>query len=544
MLGTTRSACFAAVLASAATACAGVIDNSLAHELALAAGNDRISTLVFMADRVDLAGMKQQFTQTRVPLAAQNYAVLSALQERAAISQQDLVSRLDQLVQRGGVAEYHPYWLANCVRVDATPAVIQELAARADVEMVYVNYPIELIGPVESSPAVPPQVAGGPEPGLVAIHAPEAWNLGYRGEGILVATLDSGVDANHPALASRWAGVADPRYAGHPEWAWWDGLGQNPNFPYDGIGHGTHTMGTVAGGAPGDSVGVAPAAHWIAASPNYNAGIQVFVSDSIEIYQWMVNPDGDIATHWDVPVVCGNSWGLADFHGYPDCDPLLWSYLDACEAAGCAIIFAAGNEGLDGLRRPADRAYTDFDTCAVAAVNANQVGWPIAGFSSRGPTLCTLFPPAIKPNISAPGVDVRSSTPNGGYGLNSGTSMACPHIAGVFALIRQACPDMPIDQIKLIMYQTAEDLGAAGKDNNYGWGMVDVFSAINTALSQCAAPCPGDLDGSGDIDQSDLGILLADFGCSGNCQGDVDGDGDTDQGDLGELLANFGQACD
>jgi len=527
----------------------GELDHGLAHRLAVVGPDDTVSALVFMRDRVDLAATKLQLSQARAPLAARHHAVLSALQEKADQSQRDLVAALGVL-QAKGQAAFQPLWLANCVRVDATPAIIREIAARPDVELTYLNYPIETIKPVESAATEAGRdgqsVAGGPEPGLVAIRAPEVWqDFGLRGEGILVATLDSGVDAAHPALASRWAGVADPRYAGHPEWAWWDGIGDNPNFPYDDLGHGTHTMGTVAGGAPGDSVGVAPAALWITATPNWPAGNQAFASDAIEIFQWMVNPDGDLSTHWDVPAVCGNSWGMADGFGWPDCDPLFWSYLDACETAGVAIVFAAGNEGSQGLRRPADRATNDYDTCAVAAVDANVAGWPIAGFSSRGPTFCSLLGgPFIKPNIAGPGVNVRSSVPGGGYGFNSGTSMSTPHLAGVIALLRQACPNMPVDQIKAVMYQTAVDLGAPGKDNDYGWGMVDARAAVELALSLCAPPCPGDLNGDGAVDQGDLGILLGDFGCTagvGNCPGDIDGDGDTDQGDLGVLLSNFGE---
>jgi subtilisin family serine protease len=115
----------------------------------------------------------------------------------------------------------------------------------------------------------------------------------------------------------------------------------------------------------------------------------------------------------------------------------------------------------------------------VAAVDANDPDWPIASFSSRGPTYCTPGGgAAIKPDIAAPGVDVRSSVPGGGYAYLSGTSMASPHVNGVVALMRQANPNISVNEIKQIIYDTAYDLGGAGEDNDYGWGMIDAYEAV------------------------------------------------------------------
>ena len=274
--------------------------------------------------------------------------------------------------------------------------------------------------------------------------------------------------------------MADPKYEGHPEWAWYDPYAGQNDFPYDTNGHGTHTMGTVCGGAPGDQIGVAPGALWISAAPiDRGGGIPRTVSDAILSFEWLIDPDGDPETNWDVPAVCSNSWRVTTGHGYPPCDELFWSYLDACEAVGTVIIFSAGNEGTAGLGRPPDRATDDYRCFAVAAVDANDPSWPIADFSSRGPTYCTPDgSEAIKPDIAAPGVDVRSSIPGGGYGQKSGTSMASPHINGVVALMREANPELPVDVIKQIIFETAYDLGDPGEDNDYGWGMVDAYEAV------------------------------------------------------------------
>ena len=462
---------------------AGEIDSGLEIILESTPAEQPISVLVFLKDQVDLAAITDDMNRQNVTLRRRHETVVRALQERAEATQGRIVEYLEDLEAKGNIKDLRAFWISNLVTFKATKDKIKIIANRAEVAKVYFNYEIELIEPVKvdiDNSGVITVV----ETGVQAVRAPEVWAMGYTGAGVLVANMDTGVDGNHPALSSRWAGVADSRYAGHPEWAWYDPyFGQN-NFPYDGHGHGTHTMGSVCGGSPGDEIGVAPGAFWMASAPiDRGGGIPRTVSDAILSFQWMVDPDGNPATNWDVPDVCSNSWGVTTGHGYPPCDELFWSYLDACEAAGTVILFSAGNEGFSGLRRPADRATDDYRTCAVAAVDANNPSWPIASFSSRGPTYCTPGGgAAIKPDIAAPGVSVRSSYPGGGYVYMSGTSMASPHVNGVVALIRQANPNLGVQEVKQIIYDSAYDLGPAGEDNSYGWGMIDAYEAVLLAL--------------------------------------------------------------
>ncbi len=474
----------AAVLATPVFA--GEIDPDLRRILLQTPDNEVVSTLVFLNDQVNIPEMERNFNRENLGMKDRHRIVVTTLQDKAQTTQGVLLAHLDALKAAGRIADYHTYWISNVIRVDATRGEIVRLAARSDVLRVYSNYPIELVAPV--GPAHNVQDGGQgldtPEIGLVAIRAPEVWTeFNVEGNGVLTSTLDTGVDGNHPALASRWAGVADSRYAGHPEWAWFDPV-TNTRFPQAFSDHGTHTMGTVLGGAPGDQVGVAPGAHWIHAAVIDRVSIQRTVADSLLAFEWIIDPDGDPNTNWDVPAACSNSWGLMTGHGYPPCDQTFWTHLDACEAAGTLIIFSAGNEGGSGLRRPADRATTDYSTLAVAAVDANNPNWPIAGFSSRGPTNCTPNgQPAIKPDIAAPGVSVRSSLPGNRYGNYDGTSMASPHINGVVCLMREVNADLPVDDIKQIIFDTAHDLGTAGEDNSYGWGMIDAYEAVVAATS-------------------------------------------------------------
>ncbi|MGD8453092.1 MAG: S8 family serine peptidase [Phycisphaerae bacterium] len=475
------------VLVAAASAPGGSIDPGLEQILASTPDDEVVSALVYLKDRVDVMALNAQLGVERVERSARHEIVLRALKDKARLTQVALDDHLAALERGGHVQDYAKFWLANAMRVDTTPAVLRELAQHPDVDVIYPNYPIELIEPVETRPAPPtgPSV----EPGLVAIRAPEVWDMGITGAGVIVATIDSGVDADHPALYRHWAGVADPRYIDHPEWAWYDAL-YSTSYPQDLYSHGTHTMGTVCGEVPGEIIGVAPGAYWISAC-SLAPSTGRFVDNCIVCLQWIADPDGDPATFWDVPRTCSNSWGLGDGDVVPTCDERFWSFIDACEAAGTVMVFAAGNDAYFSFGRPADRATTAYNACAIGAVDANTPGWPIAEFSSRGPTDCTPDGSlAIKPDLSAPGVDVRSSIPGGDYMLASGTSMAAPHVNGVLALMYEACPYLTVDEAKQILYETAVDLGEPGEDNDYGWGMIDALAAVNRALEVCSPRPP------------------------------------------------------
>ncbi|MAE69629.1 MAG: hypothetical protein CME06_04065 [Gemmatimonadetes bacterium] len=232
--------------------------------------------------------------------------------------------------------------------------------------------------------------------------------------------------------------------------------------PYDDGGmsptHGSHTIDTMCGleAATADTIGVAFGAHWIAVK-TFDAFGSGATEDILAGFEWAADPDGNPYTVDDVPHVISNSWGLI----YPFCDRQFWSAMDAVEAMGAAVVFAAGNEGATflHLRSPADRIATPLNAFAVGATNETEA---IASFSSRGPSQCDGQ--TIKPEVAAPGVDVRSIR-RGGYGNLSGTSMACPHASGAIAVLRQVDPNASIDELKGALYLSARDKGAPGEDN-------------------------------------------------------------------------------
>jgi len=535
--------CLTAVLAVAAPALAGNIDPGLERTLQSAATGQTVSTLVFMKDQLNVAALDSYFESQAVARKDRALVIVPALQLQADLTQSALRAELEALQAAGRVEQFEAFWIDNSFRVDATADVIRQIAAREDVGTVYYNYEIELIKPIESA-ADPFADAGGPdapEIGLVRINVPQVWAMGITGKGVLVSNMDTGVWL-HIALSGRWAGTADPRYAGHPEWAWYDPRGVWPT-PNATNSHGTHTMGTVCGGPPGDEIGAAPGAFWMASAPIDRVSIPTTVADAKLSFQWMLNPDKNANTTWDIPDTNSNSWRLVTGHGYPPCDQTFWTYIDNCEAAGTIVLFSAGNEGpgANTLGRPPDRATDDYNVCAVGAVDGNNPSLPIASFSSRGPSYCTPSgQPFIKPNISAPGVNVRSSVIGGGYALYSGTSMASPHINGVCALMLEACPRLSVKQVKDFMYKTAMDKGGAGKDNDYGWGVVDALAAVLMAKANCGLK--GDMNCDGVVNNFDIDpFVLALTDPAGykakypNCDimnGDCNGDGVVDNFDI------------
>ena len=363
-----------------------------------------------------------------------------------------------------------PFWLAPFVSVTVNAHDIPALEQLPGVQTIIDDAPIELIAPRTAVTVT--AAADATSAGQLAIHAQEAWRRGITGKGTLVANIDTGVDGHHPALAQRYRGLnADPSAA------WLDPAGNS--FPNDLAGHGTHTMGTAVGRDGTDTVGIAPDAEWIAAGVvDRGKSFGETIQDLLLAFQWLADPDGNPATQRDLPDVVLNSWGIPQ-GVLPPCDATFWEAIDNLEALGIVVVFAAGNEGPlpSTLRLPVDRGDEPLKCFSVGAVNGADPSLATALFSSRGPVTCN--PIIIKPELMAPGVNIRSCKPGGGYQLRSGTSMAAPHVAGAVALLRQANPDATPDQIKQALIQSAFDLGESGPDFTTGYGLLNIAGALD-----------------------------------------------------------------
>jgi subtilisin family serine protease len=396
--------------------------------------------------------------------AARLAAVIRALRKHADGEQRRLVALLAIRRLQGRVSRVRPFWIFNGLEVVADPDVIAELAALPEVAEIRPNATI-------AAPSA--AAAAGPEWNVERVNAPALWNAGWRGQGVVVANMDTGVDATHPDLASRWRGGAN---------SWFDPNGEHPTTPTDVSGHGTWTMGAMVGGdAGGTAVGVAPDSRWIAVKLFNDRGTATTAGIHAG-FQWLLDPDGDPGTA-DAPNVVNNSWTMSN----AGCDLAFQADLRALRAAGILPVFSAGNGGaLTG-----GTSLSPANNPEAFAVGDTDSGDLIDPGSSRGPSSCAG---AVYPAITAPGVNIRTTDLYGFYNTVTGSSMAAPHAAGALALLLGRFPGTSADRQAAALQNGAVDLGAPGPDNDYGAGRLDARAAyewLATAPDFTLAATPG-----------------------------------------------------
>lgn len=432
----------------------------LASQIASAGEHDEFNVLVRLADGEVTPGKLSSLAASAARLQDRYQDVGIALRS-AATSAVPVVSGKSTFVRR--------FWIANVVEMRVDREALLALADRHDVVMVAPNVGIELLEPVSNVNAVSASAGAGSN--LQAIGARALWMRGLTGKGRIVASIDTGVEGIHPALAHNWRGKRGDTSA-----AWFDPL--NGTSPTDNSGHGTHVMGIMVGRDGADTIGLAPDAEWIcAAVVDRGRSLSATFADILAALEWVVDPDGNPLTMDDVPDVVCNSWGVSQQIISP-CDQLFFEAIDNVESMGVVCVFAAGNEGPNtmSIRNPADRATSPTASFSVGAVDANVADFPVPSFSSRGPSACDGL--AKKPEIAAPGVSIRSAYKGQTYRLINGTSMAAPHVAAAVALLRQYNPELTPEQIKSALLSTAQDIGTPGEDNLSGRGLIDLEAAI------------------------------------------------------------------
>lgn len=450
--------------------------------------------LVFMADQADVSSAGG--LATKAERGELVYRTLSEHAERT----QGPVRRA--LAARG--VEFRPYWVANMIWARGGLDVVQAIAERVDVAHIYANPSVRLDEVDEAARAEDALAPEAVEWNITKVKAPDAWALGVKGAGVVIAGQDTGYRWTHNALKSKYRGW-NGTTANH-DYSWHDAIhttgsscGANATAPCDDQGHGTHTMGTMVGDdGIGNQVGMAPDAKWIGCR-NMNAGAGTPASYS-ECYQWFIAPtriDGTGADPGKAPDVINNSWGCPPSEGCTDPNVLL-TVVQNVTAAGIVTVHSAGNEG-SACSTVADPAAIYGESFSVGATT-NTTNDDIASYSSRGPVTIDGSN-RMKPNISAPGSSVRSSTrtSDNTYGTMSGTSMAGPHVVGLVALIISANPGLrgSVAEIRNMIEQSAVhrtttqgcggDSATAVPNNVFGWGRIDALAAVNQAQA-CVAP--------------------------------------------------------
>ena len=346
-----------------------------------------------------------------------------------------------------------------------------------------------------------------PEWGIQQIEADSVWSLGYRGQDVVVAGQDTGYEWDNAALKTQYAGWDTDLQLVNHNYRWHDAIHEinhlhndsiidantNPcglslNSPCDDHNHGTHTMGTMVGLDSLYQMGVAPEAQWIGCR-NMDRGYGS-LETYLDCFEWFLAPtriDGTAPKPWLAPDVINNSWACPEMEG---CNTANFSILDEAVQnltnAGIVVVASAGNTGDDCSTIVTPAAIFDMSLSVGATNEADS----LADFSSRGPiTVDSTY--RMKPNVTAPGVNVRSCVRDGEYRVWSGTSMAGPHVAGAVALIISANPNLRgnVEAIFDILQSTAVPLTLDDHceedqvpNNLYGYGRINVLKAVEKAL--------------------------------------------------------------
>lgn len=424
---------------------AAPVSAALEQALADAAPEQPLPIIIRFAERVDPGSLNAG------DRAQRREQLIRALQAQAERSQAPLRPYLRQ----NGAQKERSLWLINGLSLTLPARAVAALAQRPGVESITLDATLA-VGQTTQGNAAPA------EWNLALIGADQLWQQGHRGAGVVIASLDTGVDAQHADLASRWRGGSN---------SWFDPNGEHA-APHDVHGHGTQTMGLMVGGdANGSAIGVAPDAQWIAAKIFNNAGVASFSGIHLS-YQWLLDPDGDPAVD-DAPQVVANPWGLVDAAG--SCVSEFQSDIDVLRTAGIAVAYSAGNGGPAAASSVSPANYPG--NLSVGAVDDQSV---VAPFSSRGPAACdgTLFPAVV-----APGVNVHTADLTFGglfptaYIDVSGTSFAAAQVAGGIALLQSVQPQASASLIEAALRDSSRDLGSAGADNESGHGLIDLVAA-------------------------------------------------------------------
>jgi len=397
---------------------------------------------------------------------------------------------------------YKSFWIENVISVQSSNrTVFNGLLGFSEIQTLRQRRTLGLVEPQRVTAPLAPQAI---EPNITHVGADQVWDMGYTGAGIVVANVDTGVRYSHQALVGHYRGNEGGGVFDH-NYNWWDPYGDHPTAPGDDNGHGSHTMGTMVGDDGGaNQIGMAPGAKWMACRAcSTSSCSDTALLECAQFYAapWDLNKANANADYR--PNVVNNSWG--------DCstayDPWYQDVVNAWHAAGIYPVFSNGNASNCGYSEP-----PGLNTVGNPARYGNVTGVGSSGrdngeyasHSNWGPTdnPDTVNPTTgwedLKPQVIAPGVNIRSSVNSGDTAYQggwSGTSMSAPHVTGLIALMWEAAPCLIGDyaSTETIIEDTATpipyDDGTGGGEHvpNYasGWGEINAVAAVQEAAGYC-----------------------------------------------------------
>ncbi|MBT3048284.1 MAG: S8 family serine peptidase [Candidatus Thiodiazotropha sp.] len=477
---------------------AATLDQALLDRIASVPEDSYIDVIVRFNDKVNPNSFNDSNRNQRTR------RLVSALKGKMASQE---VVNLKRELRTQGAQSIKDLWITNGLSLSLRVDRIAWLARRTYVESISLDANV-----------VVPASNWLPEQNLQAVGADTLWAAGYDGTGIVVASMDTGVEPSHLDLSTRYRGGSN---------SWYNPYDVNSTSPYDSAsastGHGTNVMGVLVGGnASGDSIGMAPGAQWIAVKIFNDQGL-ASLSAIHAGFQWLLDPDSNPNTD-DAPDIVNNSWYLQGTQN--SCDTEFANDIAVMKTAGIALVFAAGNTGPN-----ANSSVSPANNPGAFSVGAVDSNLAVIDMSARGSSACGG---GIFPDVVAPGQSITTSAHTSGLPVAwttqvTGTSFAAPHVAGGMALLKQAFPNVEVSLLEEALRQSAADLGAAGPDNDSGYGMIDLQAAYNWLVLNSQ---PGQLDfenASYSVDEN-AGTITVNVIRSGGSAGDITVDYATSDG--------------
>jgi len=368
------------------------------------------------------------------------------------------------------------FWSARAAVIEVTREELRDLPQNVPmVTDIYPNRRLRIPPVTKASPDRPALVDyRGYTWGLSRTGALSCWgSFGARGKGVLVAVLDTGVDASHPDLKGKVQGFAEFDTDGSI-------IVDDVKKAYDSDRHGTHCAGIVAGGnASGRWIGMAPEAKVLAGLVlKGGAGTDAQILGGME---WAMASGAHVI-----------SMSLGGLRMSADVLDLYTRAIINANRLGIPVVVAVGNEGSQTTGSPGN----DYFAFTVGATDVNDLA---AGFSGGRTQIIEesryidpKYMPVVysKPDVSAPGVDVYSAVPKGKWEAWNGTSMATPHVAGAMALLLSAPSTLlniagsrRVDLVQNLLISSVAEFGESGQNHRFGYGRIDVLNAMGYAQS-------------------------------------------------------------
>jgi subtilisin family serine protease len=468
----------------------GMIEPNLQDKINSTDEAELIPVLIVMDQQADFNMVYNHVKN--MPKTERRSEAISIFKNIAENSQYQLRSILEQSELTGDAKDLRYLWIVNAVGGKLTPRTIESVSSLAGVNRIHLDEERYALNVEPGYQHVPPtdDITWSVE----MVNGPDVWNLGYQGNGVLVAIVDTGVNYNHTDLVNRmWDG--NPTYPHHG----WD-FYNNDNDPYDDHiygGHGSHCAGITAGdGTSGTQTGVAPQAEIMAvkvlnASGNGSEyttmdGMEFALDNGADIISmslgWVssTNPDKNawrtttnnlLASGMVCSIAAGNERGYSwypvpDNIRVPGQNPPPWRHPDQNVDGGLSsVVTVASTNQSDVYSSYSSKGPVTWESISP------WFDYPYAGGSQQG---------YVAPDIAAPGENITSCTNQGNnqYIQMSGTSMATPQIAGIMALLLSKDPTLTPAEIDQVLELTSIPKGSAGKDIDYGAGRVDALRAI------------------------------------------------------------------